>query len=47
MSDWSFHETKSVNTETLIIQEVTDYPDAAVQLGYVIVFTPAIHYGLR
>lgn len=47
MSDWSFHETKSVNTETLIIQEVADYPDAAGQLGYGPVFTPAIHYRLQ
>ena len=47
MTDWSFHETKAVKTETLTVQEVADYLDAAGQLGYGTMFTLAIHYGLR
>ena len=47
MADWSFYETKSVKTETLTVQEVTDYLDAAGQLGYGAMFTLALHYGLR
>lgn len=47
MAGWSFHETKAVKTETLTIQEVADYLDAAGQLGYGAMFTLAIHYGLR
>ena len=47
MADWSFHETKSVKTETLTTQEVADYLDTAGQLGYSAMFTLAIHYGLR
>lgn len=47
MTEWSFLETKAVKTETLTVQEVSDYLDAAGQLGYSAMFTLAIHYGLR